>query len=152
MIRRPPRSTRTDTLFPYTTLFRSHRNVHQLLQALLDDEALRRLDVFQVHAAPRLAEEAHAVHELVDVAGVDLEVDAVDVGETLEQHRLAFHHRIRGLRPEIAEAAHGGDVRGDCDAAAFGGVVVGLGLLVADAKAGRGDPGRGGRRDGRVGG
>src|SRR3546814_2295005 len=25
MIRRPPRSTRTDTLFPYTTLFRSVR-------------------------------------------------------------------------------------------------------------------------------
>src|SRR3546814_2917391 len=31
MIRRPPRSTRTDTLFPYTTLFRSrHRSaLHQ---------------------------------------------------------------------------------------------------------------------------
>src|SRR3546814_9128609 len=28
MIRRPPRSTRTDTLFPYTTLFRS-RNLQQ---------------------------------------------------------------------------------------------------------------------------
>src|SRR3546814_16732702 len=27
MIRRPPRSTRTDTLFPYTTLFRS-RHIH----------------------------------------------------------------------------------------------------------------------------
>src|SRR3546814_16589816 len=27
MIRRPPRSTRTDTLFPYTTLFRSLRHV-----------------------------------------------------------------------------------------------------------------------------
>src|SRR3546814_10719231 len=29
MRRRPPRSTRTDTLFPYTTLFRSagHRNI-----------------------------------------------------------------------------------------------------------------------------
>src|SRR3546814_15993866 len=26
MIRRPPRSTRTDTLFPYTTLFRSKRS------------------------------------------------------------------------------------------------------------------------------
>src|SRR3546814_8081555 len=25
MLRRPPRSTRTDTLFPYTTLFRSRR-------------------------------------------------------------------------------------------------------------------------------
>src|SRR3546814_7635427 len=27
MIRRPPRSTRTDTLFPYTTLFRSNFDV-----------------------------------------------------------------------------------------------------------------------------
>src|SRR3546814_12336257 len=27
MIRRPPRSTRTDTLFPYTTLFRSPRRL-----------------------------------------------------------------------------------------------------------------------------
>src|SRR3546814_18036585 len=27
MIRRPPRSTRTDTLFPYTTLFRSYLSV-----------------------------------------------------------------------------------------------------------------------------
>src|SRR3546814_817635 len=29
MIRRPPRSTRTDTLFPYTTLFRSHEHYYQ---------------------------------------------------------------------------------------------------------------------------
>src|SRR3546814_7210382 len=40
MIRRPPRSTRTDTLFPYTTLFRSFdlparrtRLAHRLLHA-----------------------------------------------------------------------------------------------------------------------
>src|SRR3546814_10443773 len=29
MIRRPPRSTRTDTLFPYTTLFRSQDGIHR---------------------------------------------------------------------------------------------------------------------------
>src|SRR3546814_7782158 len=29
MLRRPPRSTRTDTLFPYTTLFRSWRPVRR---------------------------------------------------------------------------------------------------------------------------
>src|SRR3546814_4500428 len=34
MIRRPPRSTRTDTLFPYTTLFRS---VGELLEAVAAD-------------------------------------------------------------------------------------------------------------------
>src|SRR3546814_19655148 len=41
MIRRPPRSTRTDTLFPYTTLFRSRWVIHQswldrMLQAFGD--------------------------------------------------------------------------------------------------------------------
>src|SRR3546814_17168812 len=33
MIRRPPRSTRTDTLFPYTTLFRSADLMDHLLDA-----------------------------------------------------------------------------------------------------------------------
>src|SRR3546814_9649437 len=32
MIPRPPRSTRTDTLFPYTTLFRSHISLHRMLR------------------------------------------------------------------------------------------------------------------------
>src|SRR3546814_6995114 len=38
MIRRPPRSTRTDTLFPYTTLFRSwlDQRAAQLDSALRD--------------------------------------------------------------------------------------------------------------------
>src|SRR3546814_12141948 len=33
MIRRPPRSTRTDTLFPYTTLFRSPPQLRQIYRA-----------------------------------------------------------------------------------------------------------------------
>src|SRR3546814_15118246 len=37
MIRRPPRSTRTDTLFPYTTLFRSELAYGRV--RVLDDEA-----------------------------------------------------------------------------------------------------------------
>src|SRR3546814_12897341 len=36
MIRRPPRSTRTDTLFPYTTLFRS-RTIEDLFKILWPD-------------------------------------------------------------------------------------------------------------------
>src|SRR3546814_8996158 len=53
MIRRPPRSTRTDTLFPYTTLFRSldrrrlvapgqrHQPPHRERQGPVDGKALR---------------------------------------------------------------------------------------------------------------
>src|SRR3546814_4901371 len=38
MIRRPPRSTRTDTLFPYTTLFRSRRGLALRDYLEADDE------------------------------------------------------------------------------------------------------------------
>src|SRR3546814_13276596 len=37
MIRRPPRSTRTDTLFPYTTLFRSVAEIDPASQLADDD-------------------------------------------------------------------------------------------------------------------
>src|SRR3546814_2455837 len=58
MIRRPPRSTRTDTLFPYPTLFRSHRNRDLRLDprpeqgsgAQGQDPAHRRLRTVEVHA------------------------------------------------------------------------------------------------------
>src|SRR3546814_5457988 len=45
MIRRPPRSTRTDTLFPYTTLFRSRAvavefHPHQRLRRQPADEGV----------------------------------------------------------------------------------------------------------------
>src|SRR3546814_828054 len=46
MIRRPPRSTRTDTLFPYTTLFRSARQLGRARQRGLIGGALQ----FAVHA------------------------------------------------------------------------------------------------------
>src|SRR3546814_17255632 len=38
MIRRPPRSTRTDTLFPYTTLFRSEYGALELDKSVLRGE------------------------------------------------------------------------------------------------------------------
>src|SRR3546814_15201266 len=48
MIRRPPRSTRTDTLFPYTTLFRSG----QVLMAITQH---RKLPVEQEITRPEIA-------------------------------------------------------------------------------------------------
>src|SRR3546814_7486534 len=48
MIRRPPRSTRTDTLFPFTTLFRSasdhHRSPVRYAPALADQAWHRPVD------------------------------------------------------------------------------------------------------------
>src|SRR3546814_13188097 len=47
MIRRPPRSTRTDTLIPYTTLFRSPR-VGRVIDA--DEQQRLRLGLGDAHA------------------------------------------------------------------------------------------------------
>src|SRR3546814_4035114 len=40
MIRRPPRSTRTDTLFPYTTLFRAHQSKCFMLRSRSAGESI----------------------------------------------------------------------------------------------------------------
>src|SRR3546814_8138178 len=45
MIRRPPRSTRTDTHFPYTTLFRSLRQRRQIHRARLAFELRDRVEL-----------------------------------------------------------------------------------------------------------
>src|SRR3546814_4488037 len=67
MIRRPPRTTRTDTLFPYTTLFRS-----------LEHLRLRRLDQHQPNAEEEREEHhrqhvvlAHRVEEIIGDDGDD---------------------------------------------------------------------------------
>src|SRR3546814_602304 len=56
MIRRPPRSTRTDTLFPYTTLFRSApaKVYHRFMAGLSGAEAALLKDVDD-QAQPMLA-------------------------------------------------------------------------------------------------
>src|SRR3546814_19739708 len=65
MIRRPPRSTRTDTLFPYTTLFRSREALARARSEASDwkaragDAARRIADMDKRETA--LAEEAEAL-------------------------------------------------------------------------------------------
>src|SRR3546814_8176485 len=51
MIRRPPRSTRTDTLFPYTTLFRSHRDLRRrrYRRTIADRTRKRKSEISQRH-------------------------------------------------------------------------------------------------------
>src|SRR3546814_11781570 len=56
MIRRPPRSTRTDTLFPYTTLFRSPRRAAD--RARGEPRRDRRLYEAQHHREPELLDRA----------------------------------------------------------------------------------------------
>src|SRR3546814_3931986 len=76
MIRRPPRSKRTDTLFPYTTLFRSaavrdHRHVRfcRFFGAIHDRGELRHADA---RDDPRRADRARPDPDLDAVrAGID---------------------------------------------------------------------------------
>src|SRR3546814_15520952 len=90
MIRRPPRSTRTDTLFPYTTLFRSdigRAAVDRLVQA--------------ARACP-FAERRRGQHP--DRA----DAHAREIGQDVAEHIARHHHaELAVMAPEL----HRGVVR-----------------------------------------
>src|SRR3546814_7254345 len=70
MIRRPPRSTRTDTLFPYTTLFRSQRNISNINRSRVVGQRLSvRID--------------DLAGWTIDIGGVSQEIDVRDGQYTL---------------------------------------------------------------------
>src|SRR3546814_6130054 len=78
MMRRPPRSTRTDTLFPYTTRFRSQD--HPLLVRLVPDlvfvgvvdhEDLARLPISNLVADPNAALFPLAGHDKAEMGAED---------------------------------------------------------------------------------
>src|SRR3546814_14910301 len=95
MIRRPPRSTRTDTLFPYTTLFRSDaatvggvrdtRDVPRLLETVNDR---RRGGRGHAQVARQLARR----HRPTLARGLEQVTQA-------EQFVLANRHRLAGAAP-----------------------------------------------------
>src|SRR3546814_9200957 len=87
MIRRPPRSTRTDTLFPYTTLFRSlERFLDQVLAAgvvhhhvlLLGLQVVDVLDRDQAQAAAQARSQVGALLALAVAVGGGVVVAAGD--------------------------------------------------------------------------
>src|SRR3546814_16293148 len=91
MIRRPPRSTRTDTLFPYATLFRSLDGRESV------GEETRRLDV-DVPLARRLRHHIGARADEADAARVEPGIAAVDLGAGASG-QLAVDPELAGGRP-----------------------------------------------------
>ena len=109
-----------------------HRNFHPLAQGLLDDEAFGRLDVFKVDAAECRLHQRDGFDEFVRVFGVQFNVDRIDVGKAFEQRRLAFHHRLRCQRAQIAHAKNCCAVGDHRDEVALGSVIIGGGGIVID--------------------
>src|SRR3546814_926085 len=72
MIRRPPRSTRTDTLFPYTTLFRSMRRRLDLGASLVGRPRLLLLDEPTTGLDPRSRMELWEAIRTLVTAGTDV--------------------------------------------------------------------------------
>src|SRR3546814_16139484 len=82
MIRRPPRSTRTDTLFPYPTLFRSEPPCARRERASAAGDGPRRENGEQIMSAPPRS----GVYARV----TDAIVDAIEAGTGT--WRMPWHH------------------------------------------------------------
>src|SRR3546814_10598248 len=85
MIRRPPRSTRTDTLFPYTTLFRSRKNAREKVATLLLDMRRRlRADPAGVIELPLSRQ------QIADVLGLTIERSEEHTSELQSLMRISY--------------------------------------------------------------
>src|SRR3546814_3734984 len=84
MIRRPPRSTRTDTLFPYTTLFRSKRDADRILHSHVDDEE----DGIVPQRVPEIRRQTRVSEQALEIGKADKTHLALDGVEEREPQRL----------------------------------------------------------------
>ena len=78
-----------------------HRNVHACTQLLLNVEAFRGFNIFEVNAAKRGFQRRNDINKFVGVQFVHFDIKNVDTREFLEQHALAFHNRFTGQRADI---------------------------------------------------
>src|SRR3546814_4763324 len=90
MLRRPPRSTRTDTLFPYTTLFRSTRILDWNGTPFFVPNAKFNTETIVNHSRMSFRQVSEYVYvRLEDIDKVSAIV--ADVNDMLEEHRSEEH-------------------------------------------------------------
>src|SRR3546814_17812783 len=89
MIRRPPRSTRTDTLFPYTTLFRSDYVGKISIEYLAEN-----LDLVGKLSRPIDDATVPAAINTVRFAIQIVEIGAIDPGITQNVPQFRIRHKI----------------------------------------------------------
>src|SRR3546814_8434159 len=100
MIRRPPRSTRTDTLFPYTTLFRS-KGKADLAQAQARISLIEASAKTENHA--RMVEAEKQAAALIDQARREGEAEKARIVAQAQQDAAQEVQRAReGLRADVA--------------------------------------------------
>ena len=123
-----------------------HRDFHALAQLALDVETLRRLDVLEIDTTERGLERGDDVHQFVRVALIEFDVKAIDTGKLLEQHRLAFHHRLGGERTDRTQTEHRRAIGHNTDEVATRSELGCLGRIAHDLLAGGRNTGRIGQR------
>src|SRR3546814_20569746 len=112
MIPRPPRSTRTDTLFPHTTLFRSRRSWALVIQAALI-AAILALGTCDPAAAPWTTAAA-ALAVAFFSASQDIVIDAYRIAIlTDEEQGVGAASTQFGYRPGLLAAGAGAVARSD---------------------------------------
>src|SRR3546814_3006255 len=112
MIRRPPRSTRTDTLFPYTTLFRSDDSIENIDVNGADQVGITRADGTKGRG-PAIADNDTELIELLrtTAARVGLTERRFDVGSPSLNVQLPDGSRLFAVmavtgRPSVAIRRH----------------------------------------------
>src|SRR3546814_2794278 len=100
MIRRPPRSTRTDTLFPYTTLFRSYKLSFHLAPPLLAERDPDTGHLKKRAFGPWLLPAFRVLAKLKGLRGTPFDIFGYSAERKLERRLIADYEAVIGERSE----------------------------------------------------
>src|SRR3546814_2360076 len=111
MIRRPPRSTRTDTLFPYTTLFRSKTHIQVAKRASQRPNESATLEAALVKADQGVQQLQDILQRLLDLARLEGQPIDMEASELVD----AVYAAIEAVQPLYGDSINRIVVQGAAD-------------------------------------
>ena len=79
-----------------------HRDIATLFELFLNNEAFWRFDILEINATKTWGDELDRPNELVNIFGINFDINAINIGKALKEDGLALHDRFTCQSAEVA--------------------------------------------------
>ena len=90
-------------------------NGHRVAERFLDRKTGGSADVLKIDRPKSRCHQLHRLDDLFHVFCIEFNIEGIDISESLEKDRLAFHHRLARQSADVSETQHGGAIGDDTD-------------------------------------
>ena len=100
-----------------------HGNRHGLAQRFFNEEAIRRLDVFEIDATDSRLEKLAKLDDVFRFLRIHLQIENIDIRETFEEYRFPFHDWLSRQCTDVSQTENPGAIGDDRDQISSRGVL-----------------------------